>query len=421
MFKTGDIIDIKISKLGYCGEGIYKDNGIIIFVPKTYPGDIVKVKINKIKKNYGCAELLNVINPSSLRINPECSAFNKGCGGCQWLNFNYDAQLYWKTQITEETLDHIGNIKLKINSIIPMNNPYYYRNKLSIHNKNGLIGLTKEKTNEIINICNCRQVLSKNSEIYNILNEIKIPENITHIHIRSNENEESTIQFFSNIKNPSMEKINKILLAKIKNISGIGISFFDKFTQISGLPFILQKTGLIVYKIPMIGFFQNNYIMAENLLNLVNEMIDPKKEDVILDLYCGVGFFSLNIARYSKKVYGIEYEKNAIKYAKENAVLNKINNTCFLAEDVKAALKDFKTGSISSIILDPPRIGCEKSVLNEIIRIKPKKIVYISCAPDTLSRDLKILLKNDYKIDMIKPLDMFPHTYHIENIVRLNL
>ncbi len=171
----------------------------------------------------------------------------------------------------------------------------------------------------------------------------------------------------------------------------------------------------------MTCFFQNNYIMAEKLLNLVNELLDPGKNDIVLDLYCGVGFFSLNIARYSKVVYGIESDKNAIRYAKENAILNKINNAYFLAKDVKISLKDYKANSISSIILDPPRKGCEKIVLDEIIRIQPKKIIYISCAPDTLSRDLKILSKNNYKIDIIQPLDLFPQTYHIENVVRLYL
>src|SRR4030042_1046936 len=214
-----------------------------------------------------------------------------------------------------------------------MDNPYNYRNKLSLHQDNGLIGLFKENTREVIEFNECRQALLKNIEIYNILKKTEIPETITRIHIRSNENEESTIHFFTNKKNPSIDKINKILLSKIKNISGIGISYLNKFTQITGLEFITERIGSIIYKIPMSCFFQNNYIMAEKLLSLVNELLYPKKNDIVLDLYCGVGFFTLNTAKYSKEVYGIENDKNAINYAKENPIFNNINHTYFSQED----------------------------------------------------------------------------------------
>ena len=418
--KAGDIIEAKISKLGYCGEGIHKANGIVLFIPRALPDDVVRVKISKLKKKYGSAEIIDIIKPSPARVAPKCRAYEAGCGGCQWLNFDYSSQLYWKTRITRESLKHIGSISAEVKDIIPMSNPYLYRNKLSCrYDAAKRLGLNKENTHEIVEIDECRQELPSNMEIYKALRNTNIPNSITQVHIRSNDKGEAGLYFFVKRKDSGVEKLAFYLQKRIKGLTGVGVSIYNKYVQLSGVPYISQKVGGIIYQIPVNGFFQTNYIQSEKMLELVRDAMRPDCNDTVLDLYCGVGFFALDIAGSVKYVYGVENNLASINYAKENAKLNKIKNVAFIAKDVNKSLSGFKKGSITSVILDPPRTGCEKEVIEELVRIRPKKIVYVSCAPDTLARDLSLLLASGYKVKSCLPLDMFPQTYHIENVVCL--
>lgn len=422
MLKAGDRLQVKLTTLSYGGQALYKSKGIVLFVPKGLPEDIVNIKINKLKKNYGTAEIIDIVKPSPLRVIPKCKAFGEGCGGCQWLHFDYHSQLFWKTKIVREALKHIGRINVKVEPIIGMKNPVNYRNKLSLHRDNsGRTGLCMENSRIIIEFDECMQELPYNVEAYNILKQIKFRHKVSQIHIRCNMEGDIGLYFFcDNIDNSFIKTINE-LSKKVNRLKGVSINTYKKNLHLYGDEFILQQIEKIRYTIPHNSFFQTNYEQVSSLLKIVRDFTEPKSSDTIIDLYSGVGLIALYLARSCSKIIGIENNRDAIKAAKYNAKLNRINNADFSVCDAEIGLKRFKKANINTIILDPPRTGCEKKVISEILRIRPDKIVYVSCAPDTLSRDLALFMNNGYKVDLCQPIDMFPQTYHIETVVRLNL
>lgn len=409
-----------LSTLGYGGQALCKEKGLVLFVPRGLPGDKVLLKVKKLKKNYGSAEILKVLEPSPHRVNPRCSAFEQGCGGCQWLHLSYQQQLQHKTRILRETLKHLGKLSLKVLPILSMRKPLAYRNKLSLHrDERGKLGLCKENTTEIIVFPECRQELPANVQAYQVLQKQPLPPSITQVHIRSNTDDELGLYFFAEKVDKSFSGFAHKLKQQLPKLQGVGVKTHRDYQLVYGLPYIKQKLLDTTYSIPIPSFFQTNYEMAERMLTVVQDLLAPAPGDELLDLYSGVGFFSLHLAPYVKHVLGLEEDPLATEGAQFNAKLNGIKNAQFLARDVKKGLRSIQPGQYPKIILDPPRMGCEEEVLHELIRLKPQTIVYISCAPDTLARDLRILADGGFKAEVCQPFDMFPQTYHIEAAVRI--
>ena len=217
MQNTGDILEGEILSLSFGGESVFKKNGLVLFVDRGVPGDQVKLKIKKLKKNYGSAEIVKIIKPSPARINSNCASFDAGCGGCQWLNILYKEQLFWKTKIIRDSLKHIGKLNLEVLPIIGMNKPEQYRNKLSTHkNKSNKIGLMKKNSHDIITFDVCRQESEANVKAYKIFNKLKIPGQTTQVHIRSNSKNETGICIYGNEKNKNFFSFANILMKEIK-------------------------------------------------------------------------------------------------------------------------------------------------------------------------------------------------------------
>ena len=390
---------IEILRLDHQGRGIGKIDNKIIFIPNTLPGEIIEYNITKSKKKYLEGEITKFIKKSSQRIEPICPYYNK-CGGCQLMHLNYQNQLKYKQEKIENIIHKYVNENIKIESIIKADNIYNYRNKITLHSKNK-IGMYKKDSNTIINIDSCLIANNKINEIIKELNKINIYED--EIIIRNN-GQDSLLKYQNEQNNFNKINVDSIILNN-QNIKGKGYNI----ETIENLKFIISPTS----------FFQVNTEQTIKLYNLIKNLANCNKSDNILDLYCGTGTIGLFINNNSKNILGIEINKDAIKDANQNIILNHIQNAKFINDDAKNYINKINYQP-DIIIVDPPRSGLFKGMIEKLIKFKAKKIIYVSCDPITLSRDLKELT-NRYQIEKIYPIDMFPNTYHVESVCLLTL
>ena len=436
--KIVDILDN-----GFEGEGIAKIEGFTIFIPNAIKGEKVKILIVKVLSSHAFGKILEIIKVSEARKESDCTTY-KRCGGCNLRHIKYEETLKMKRNSVQSLVNKTLKTKIKVKETLGMEKPYYYRNKAQYPvgiDKNGkpVIGVFAKRTHEIIPIDKCFiqneeteklakfvfEFITKNKiSIYNektgkglvrhIVTKIGIKTNeiMCIIVINGNEipNEKELVTQITNnfnnvkaiIKNINKKNTNVILGKENINLYGNG--------------YINDKLGDFTFKISPHSFYQVNPIQAEKLYEIGVEGAKITKDDTVFDLYCGIGTISLFMARYAKKVYGIEIVEEAIEAAKENAKINNISNTEFIAGDVEKVLDDLinKNNIVPDIIMvDPPRKGLDKKSLENILKIKPKKLVYISCNPATLVRDLSYL-EESFDIEFVKLVDMFPWTSHVE-------
>jgi len=369
----------KIIDYDHLGRGIAKINNKTVFVNNALKGEIVDIEIIKDKKNYSEAIVKNIINKSNNRNNPACKYY-KVCGGCDIMHLNYEEQLRFKQEKIKNIITKYLNKTIQINTIIPSDKQYNYRNKITLQVKNNKIGLFKQKTNDLIEIKNCLLV---DDEINNILPTLKANNNTKQIIIRKGKN---------------------IALSKINNVNEFDTNENVSIT-LDNITFLVKNNS----------FFQINNYVTTKLFRHILEICQPIYNKKILDLYCGSGTISLFLAKHCKHITGIEINKEAIICANENKKTNKIDNATFFCQDTsKYPIKEY----FDIIIVDPPRSGLNNQIIEQIIKIKPETIIYVSCDPLTLIRDLKILNQH-YNIKHITPFDMFPNTHHIETVTLL--
>lgn len=391
-------MEVEIIKFDNNGRGIAYLNDKIIFVPKTVPGDIVNVEITLEKKNYMEGNLLNIIKPSKLRKNPICPYFNQ-CGGCDLMHISISEMLDYKLDKVNAILKS-NNIDYKVDTIIKSNEQYNYRNKISLKIINKEIGFYKAETHNLIKIDYCYLC---NEIINKLLNDIKVLEiNNGTITIRVNYKEEILL-----IIN-SLDNINNIEYL-INNYKLAGIIVNDKV--IYGDNYFIDKIGDYLFKVSYDSFFQVNPFICSKLFDLIEK--NTTNSNKVLDLYSGVGTLSIVSSSNSNKVLGVEIVENAVKDAFINKCINKKENVDFICSDTKKVI-DKITSEYDTVIVDPPRSGVDKNVLNKIIDSNIKKVIYVSCNPQTLARDIKYV-ENYYYIENIKLLDMFPNTEHVES------
>ncbi|MEE0866492.1 MAG: 23S rRNA (uracil(1939)-C(5))-methyltransferase RlmD [Clostridia bacterium] len=435
-----DIIDN-----GFGSEGIAKIEGFTIFVPNSLKGERVRILIVKVLSSHAFGKVLEIIEKSDARIESDCATY-KRCGGCDLRHIKYEETLKMKQNAVQSLVNKTLKTKINVDETLGMDKPYHYRNKAQYPvgiDKNGkpVIGVFAKRTHEIIPIEECliqnkkTEKLAKfvfdfitknNISIYNEKTGKGLVRHIvTKIGIKTNEimciivingleipNEEKLVNEIKNnfenvktiIKNINMKNTNVILGKENINLYGDG--------------YIKDKLGEFIFKISPLSFYQVNPIQAEKLYEIGVEGANITKNDVVFDLYCGIGTISLFMSKYAKKVYGIEIVEEAVEAAKENAKINNINNTEFISGDVEKVLDDLlnKNNIVPDIVMvDPPRKGLDNKSIENILRIKPKKLVYISCNPATLVRDLS-RLEDIYYIQSVKPVDMFPFTSHCEVI-----
>lgn len=388
-----------IEKLDNHGRGICYINNKITFIENALPNEEVEIKITKENKKYNEGIVTKYIKKSSKRIEPKCPYFEE-CGGCNLLNTTYEETIKYKKDKLESIMSKYAKINKNID-IIESQNTLNYRNKITLKVINNKYGYYVSNTHKLVPINNCLLAEQPIKEFIKDINKLNIKNG--EVIIRSNYNEELLIVINTKDKiNPDIEylKENHKIVGFIVNNEIINGD--NKFIEI-----INNKMFQVSYD----SFFQINRYICGKLFELINDNI--KEGETILDLYCGVGTLGLN-ANKAKKIYGIEIIPNAIINAITNAKINKQNNAYYMVGNTSKCI-DKINDKIDTIIIDPPRSGLDEITRNTIIDMKPNKILYISCDPMTLARDLNIL-KEYYNINLIKGLDMFPYTYHIETI-----
>ena len=433
-----DIIDN-----GFEGEGIAKIDNFTIFIPGTIKGEKVKIIIVKVLSSHGFGKIVEIIEKSQARQEVDCNTY-KRCGGCNLRHVKYEETLKMKQNAVQSLVNKTLKNKLQVKETVGMENPLHYRNKAQYPigiNKQGepVIGVFANRTHEVIPIDNCLIQNKKSEEIAKFIVEFIKEKNIsiydektgkglvrhivTKVGIKTGEimcvivinghkipNESELVE---NLKTryPEIKAIVKNI-----NIKNTNVILGQENINLYGNGYIEDILGEYKFKISPLSFYQVNPVQAEKLYDLGVSMAEITKDDVVFDLYCGIGTISLFMSKFAKKVYGIEIVEEAVKMAKENAESNNVSNTEFFAGDVEIVLDDLinnKGIKADVVMFDPPRKGLDKKSIDNILNIRPKKIVYISCNPATLIRDLADF-ENEYDIKTIIPVDMFPFTSHVE-------
>ena len=440
-----DIIDN-----GFEGEGIAKIDGFTIFIPNCIKGEKVRILIVKVLKSHAFGKILEIIESSENRVEVDCKTY-KRCGGCDLRHVKYEKTLEMKQNAVQSLVNKTLKNKIEVEKTIGMENPYFYRNKAQYpvgldKNKEPVIGVFANRTHEIIPIEECFIQNRESQEIakfvLDFIKENKIPvydektrkgvirHIITKIGIKTKEI--MLVLVVNDSKIPKEEELVKRVTEKFKNVKTIVKNINNKNTNVImgnkninlyGEGYISDILGNYEFKISPHSFYQVNPIQAEKLYNIGIEEAKISKNDIVFDLYCGIGTISIFMAKYAKKVYGIEIVEEAVKDAKENAKINKVENTEFIAGDVEVVLDDLinnKNIIPDVIMFDPPRKGLDNKSIENVLKISPKKMVYISCNPATLVRDLA-KLEEKYEIKTIKPVDMFPFSKHVECCAVLSL
>lgn len=407
VLKIDNIYECEIMYLENEGSGVTRINNFVVFVPKALVGELVKIKIVEIKKNYAVAKLLEIIKPSKHRVEPDCEYYNL-CGGCNLRHQTQDKNIEFKQNKIDNAMNKIGKISININNIAE--SPQYdnYRNKAVFKVEKDKIGFYEQNSYFLVDISYCKLLndninkalkvikgyLKDNTEnqIYEITVRYALASDELLIDILSKENEIKLVEYIKD---------------NIKNIKSISLNN----NLIYGNKYIDEVVNNLMFKYSAKSFFQINTRQAENLYNYILNL-NYNSNDMVLDLYSGVGTISSIISRKVKHVYGIEIEEEAIECANENIKLNNINNVTYIHgnADTLYKIKD----KIDVVILDPPRGGSNKKTLDQLLKLNPNKIIYISCNPVTLARDINYIYNFKYTVSNIKAFDMFPNTSHVE-------
>ena len=456
-----DIVTVEITDIGVSGEGIGHVDGYTLFIKDAVIGDVVEAKVMKAKKIYGYARLMKVITPSEYRVEPKC-AFARRCGGCQIQEMSYDRQLVFKDQKIRGNLERIGGftkdqIDTVMQPVVGMEHPFGYRNKAQFpfgtdKEGNPITGFYAGRTHDIIANTDCALGVEQNKEILEIIlqymreNKIKSYDEktgkglIRHALIRYGfKTKEIMVCLVINGKKlPKAERLIEKLI-QIEGMTSITISpntrrdnviMGDSYEILWGQGYITDYIGNVKYQISPLSFYQVNTVQTEKLYGLALEYADLKGDETVWDLYCGIGTISLFLAQKAKQVYGVEIVPQAIDDAKENAKINAIDNAEFFVGKAEEVLPEYyaeyerehngETAHADVIVVDPPRKGCDETLLETIVKMQPEKVVYVSCDSATLARDLKYLCANGYEIKMCRGVDQFPQSVHVETVVLLS-
>lgn len=413
-------IDGEITALNEYGDGVLRIKQRVIKVARTVPGDKVRVHVPDSDKRYVYGKLLGILEQSNRRVPPECAAFSKGCGGCQILGLEYRSQLYWKQKIVQDILDQRAPVDVKVMAVIAGERTEGYRNKMSLRNINGKLAFMQEFNDVVMMPESCRVATEANQQLYGKIKDLRVPSDIEQVHLRSTSQGTVGLSLFvARLTDSVRDFALKVVETTPGLIHGIGCLDHGVWTIVHGQGHLVRRSAGIDYTFPLHGFFQTNYEMADTLLDLALVQLRVQKHEKVLDLYCGAGFFTLPLARKAEIVHGIESVQASIEGARANAKANRIENVHFAVGDAGQALDSFVPGSFDAVLLDPPRSGCDQRTLDNLLRLAPERMVYISCSVESLARDLKTLCAKDYRVTFCQPVDMFPHTAHIENVVTL--
>ena len=436
-------VEVTVTGLGSTGEGVGKINGFTVFAHGGLPGETVKVKLDSVKKTYAVGRVVDILKPSADRCEPVCPIYEE-CGGCQLQHLNYDAQLKIKTQQVRDALTRIGHLKhVDVLPTLRATEPTFYRNKMqfpvAVNEGKLKIGCFAAATHRVVNVDNCFIQKEKNNQIIGVVREwmqkYRIPAYnedkgtgiVRHVmgRVGVHTGDVMVVLVTATYDIPHVKELTKMLRENIPGLKSFIQNINKRHTNvimglkdrlIYGKSTIRDTLGSLKFNISAQSFFQVNSEQAEKLYNKAVEFAGLTGKEIVFDVYCGTGTISLFLARHAKAVYGIEIVAPAITDAHRNAEDNHCNNATFLLGDAANKLPELSEQGIKPdvVLLDPPRAGCEERVLSSIVNVQPKRIVYVSCNPSTLARDLAYLSNHGYNVPVVQPVDMFPQTAHVE-------
>jgi len=441
------LVKVIVEDLSHLGEGIAKVDGFPLFIPAAMPGDELMVEIVETRKNFGFAKIKEIITPSPNRVHPRCEKFGT-CGGCQTMSLSYETQLHFKEKRVKDSIQRIGKINTPVSTIIGMEDPWYYRNKaqfpIGIKDNKVVIGFYRQGTHNIIDSTKCyiqhpiidkvRAVMRDYIAVHNIsiYDEKSGKGLLRHLVVKTGfaTEEVMVIVVINGDLLPHQDHLIESLKQVIPCVVSVCVNYNKKKTNvvmgkkieiIYGREYLTDHLGKLIFRISPHAFFQVNPDQTIKLYEKAMEFANLSKKDNVMDIYCGIGTISLFAAQKAGKVLGIESVEDAVDDARINAEINNISNVEFVAGKAETVMSKYASTGYAPdvIIVDPPRKGCDESVLNAMVKMNPSRILYVSCNPATLARDLKFLEENDYRTEKIQPVDMFPHSAHVEMVVLL--
>jgi 23S rRNA (uracil1939-C5)-methyltransferase len=426
--QKGKQFKIKIEKLVYGGKGLGRLNGRAIFVPQVAPGDVVIVEETSRKSGYSEAEVVRYLEKSKYRTTPRCPYFGK-CGGCDWQHIDYESQVRFKRDILEENLQKIGKIKRpNIEEVIPSSSPWYYRNRAQLKVKNGKVGFFAKGSHNVVDIDKCYLLKEDIHDVMPKLKELlkELPSEPSDFHIYSSSKGEVLLKIvysgrFKRI-NLTLERVREVLNL---NVVGFGVyktggDGYPERIKFFGRDFTYEVIDKFKFRVSADSFFQVNRFQVGNLINRVSKAAMEQQYMLAGDLYCGVGTLTIPVGRYVHRAFGIEASFSAVSDALYNKDINGLRNITFYCRQTEEALSIVRDYNPDLVIVDPPRSGLNQKVVRELSQIpRLRKIVYVSCNPSTLARDIALFHQLGIDMEKVKLIDMFPQTYHIEAIAYL--
>lgn len=438
MLKNGQTIDITLENLAYGGDAVGRYQGLAVFVPYGVPGDKVKVKVTEPHKTYCRALIQHILHPSLHRINPDCRFFGE-CGSCQWQMMGYEYQLEKKADITRDIFKRIGGIDVPEVELLPHSRGWNYRNKAQYPVQSGrtgnLMGYYRPKSHQIMAIDSCPLLEEKINKAFVIARETinrsgikgyfekEHGGNLRHLIFRYSRYQDALSLVLVTRYKPDLSKIAGRLTEAIPSLRSVwqnintakGNSILGpEWVHLKGEEYLTEKIGDVRYRLSPGSFMQSNLETAASVYKIMADVLGLSPNDEVVDLYSGIGSIALQLAGKAGKVVAVEEYAPAVEDAKINAKLNGINNCefiCGLSEKVMARIE-----KADAVVLDPPRQGALPDVTKAIIKLAPGKVAYMSCNPSTLARDAGILIGGGYRLQRLYMADMFPQTYHIENL-----
>ena len=455
--------EVTITDVAAEGKSIARVNDMVVFIPYGAPGDVVNVKLDKKKKNFAEGHIDRLISPSTIRVTPPCEHFGV-CGGCKWQHLPYESQLHFKQKQVKDALERIAKIKIpEIRPILGSSNIWEYRNKMEytfsnrcwltfeqlnseeqFHDRNAVGFHIPGAFDKVLDIHKCHLHDDLSNRLRNFLREYAKEKGYSFYDLKAQHGLLRTMMVritsigqtmllvsFGENDNESINDVMQAIKNKFPDLTSllyvVNTKANDTFADLdietySGMPYIEEDMDGLRFRIGPKSFYQTNSRQAHELYKTVRELADLKGNELVYDLYTGTGTIANFVSKHCSKVIGIEYVPEAIADAKVNSEVNGINNTLFYAGDMKDVLtEDFVAnhGRPDVMIIDPPRAGMHADVINVILSTKPERIVYVSCNPASQARDLA-LLDCEYEVNAVQPVDMFPHTHHVENVVRLS-
>ncbi|MEQ6375597.1 23S rRNA (uracil(1939)-C(5))-methyltransferase RlmD [Bacillaceae bacterium S4-13-56] len=448
--RKNEVINGTFEDLTHEGSGVAKVNGYPLFVPYGLPGEKAKIKVIHVKKNYGFGKIEEILEESEHRVDPPCPVYEQ-CGGCQLQHMSYERQLEMKLKQVKDSLRKLGGLPdVPVHPVKGMKDPWRYRNKVQmpVKAKDGEVqaGFYQKKSHRIIDMDTCIIQQETNDRLVDAVCRLAQKYNVSvydedshqgvlrHIMVRTGQQtgDVMVVLITKTKKLPNAEKIVEEITEAFPNVKSIAHNINFKRTNVImgdethilwGEEYIKDSIGDISFAISPRSFYQVNPVQTKVLYDQALEYAELTGKEIVIDAYCGIGTISLFLAQQAKKVYGVEIVPEAVDDAKQNAKLNNIDNAEFFVGEAEKIMPWWRAQGLQPdvVVVDPPRKGCEEDLLNAMLKMKPQRIVYVSCNPSILARDLRILVDGGYDVKEVQPVDMFPQTNHVECVALIEL